>query len=93
MGSNKITFNEGEKREITAIVTSKNQKETVVIASADYELKKAVDGSIVQKGSCEITGNEATVFLDLAKKGEYNLKVISSVGREVIISKTTITVK
>ena len=54
MGVNKITFNKGEKREVTATITSKNPKETVVVASAEFELRKASDCSIVQKGTCEV---------------------------------------
>lgn len=93
MGINKITFNKGEKREVTATITSKNPKETVVVASAEFELRKTSDCSIVQKGSCEVTGNEVVVFLDLAKKGDYKLKIISSVGREVVISKALVVVE
>lgn len=93
MAVNKITFYEGEKREVTATVTSRNSKETAVIASAEFELRKTYDNSIIQKGSCEVIGNEATVFLDLVKKGEYELKVISSVGREVVINKTLVVVE
>lgn len=89
----KITFNEGEKREVTATVTSKNIKEAVVIASADFELRRTDNNMIVQEGACEVIRNEATSFLDLAKRGSYELKVISRVGREVIISKVNIDVK
>ena len=89
----KITFNEGEKRELTAIITSKNRKETVVIASAEYEFTKTFDGTVIQKGSCEVSGNEATVLLDLAQKGDYELEVTASVGREVIIKKVLVAVE
>lgn len=91
---NRIVFNEGEKREVTAVITSRNQKETVIIASANYELKKTTfDGAIIQKGSCEVSGNEATVLLDLAQKGNYELEVFASVGREVIIKKVLVIVE
>ena len=90
---NKLTFEEGEKREVLAVITSRNSKEAVVIASADFELKKTLGGAVIQTGSCEIAGNEVTAFLDLTKKGEYELKITSYVGREKIIKKTTITVK
>lgn len=90
---NKLTFYKGEKREVTATITSKNTKEVVVIASAEYELFNTCDNSIVQKGSGEITGNEVTVLLDLIKKGNYKLKITSHVGREVIINKTFIDIK
>ena len=90
---NSFKFKKGEKRELTAVVNSKNPKDVVVIASSEYELKKSLDGSIVQKGSCEIEGNEATVFLDLSQKGKFELEITSSVGREVIKSKSSIVVE
>ena len=93
MGVNKITFHEGERRELTATVTSKNPKETVVIASAEFELRKVYDDSLVQSGSCDVVGNEATVFLDLNLKGNFVLKTTSYVGREVIIKKILVDVE
>lgn len=93
MPTNKITFYEGEKREVTATVTSKDPKETVVITSAKYELQKTYDDSIIQEGSCEIDGNEATALLDLSKKGEYKLTITSQVGREVLVKKTLVVIK
>lgn len=93
MAVNKITFHEGEKREITAVITSKNLQDLVIIASADYELKKTGDSAVVQKGSCEIEGNEVTIFLDLIERGVYELKITASVGREVIIDKTLVVVE
>ena len=89
----KITFHQGEKRKVTATVTSKNIKDAVVIADARFELSKVNNNQVIQKGSCEVKRNEATSFLDLSEKGNFELKVISSVGREVIISKVLIDVE
>ena len=86
-----ISFNEGEKRELTATINSKNADEVVVIASAEFELKK-FSGEIAQQGACEISGNEATIFLDLAEKGSYELKTTFYVGREVIKKKRIVKV-
>lgn len=93
MAADKITFYKGEKREVTATVTSKNSMDTVIIASADFELRKSANKVLVQKGTCEVSRNEATALLDLAEKGEFELKVISFVGREKVISKTLIEVE
>lgn len=93
MGTSKLTFIEGEKREVTATITSKNPEETVVIASANFELIKKSDNSVLQSGNCEIEGNEVTVFLDLTAKGSYVLKIASNVGREVIKSKVNVEVE
>ena len=93
MAANKLTFYEGEKREVTSTVTSRNSKEAVVIASAEYELRKVLNNSIVQTGSGEIEGNEVTVLLDFIEKGSYELKVTSYVGREKIIAKTLIDIE
>lgn len=93
MGTNKMTFIEGEKREVTATITSKNPDERVVIASAHFELLKKSNNSVIQNGTCEIAGNEVTVLLDLAEKGNYVLKITSNVGREVIKSKVHVEVE
>jgi hypothetical protein len=92
MHNDEIIFNEGEKRELTATVSSYNSKEVVVIASATFELKKQFGGEIVQEGQCEVVGSEAIVFLDLAEKGSYELEVTTRVGREEIIKKAIIKV-
>ena len=88
-----MTFIEGEKREVTATITSKNPDETVVIADAHFELLKKSNNSVIQSGACEFTGNEVTVLLDLAEKGSYVLKITSNVGREVIKSKVLVDVE
>lgn len=93
MAVNKITFHEGEKREVTVVVTSRNLQELVIIADASYELKKTSDNEIVQRGSCEIEGSEVTIFLELVERGMYELKVTALVGREVIIEKTLVVVE
>lgn len=93
MAVNKITFHEGEKREVNVIVTSKNLQDLVVITDAQYELKKTSDNTVVQKGSCEIEDNEVTIFLDLIERGVYELKITARVGREVIIDKTLVVVE
>lgn len=94
MLADEIKFYEGEKREITAVIHSKKPKETVVIAKAEYELKKQFGDEILQSGNCEIEGAEATVFLDFElPKGNYTLKIKSKVGREVIISKVPIEIE
>lgn len=91
MLADEIKFYEGEKREITAVIHSKNPKDTIVIVEAEYELKKQFGDEILQSGNCEIKGAEATVFLDFElPKGNYTLKIKSSVGREVIISKVPV---
>lgn len=89
----KIIFYEGEKREVSSTVHPINTKETAVIARAEFELKKAYDGSIVQNGLCEINGNEAVAFLDFATKGSYELEITSYVGREVIIGKILVEIE
>lgn len=88
-----ITFNEGEKRELTATIRSEKENDVVVIASAKFELKK-FSGDVVQSGICEISdsGNEATIFLDLAEKGSYELETEFNVGREVIKKKRIVKV-
>lgn len=91
--NSKLTFYEGEKREVTAIINSINSDERVVIASSNYELTAIYDNSVAQRGECEIRDNEVTVYLDLNLKGDYELKITSQVGREVIISKQLITIK
>lgn len=93
MAADKLTFYKGEKREVTATVTSKNPMDTVVVASAKFELRKSSSKTLVQKGSCEVSGNEATALLDLAEKGEFELKVTFFVGREEVIDKTTVVVE
>ena len=93
MAVNKLTFEEGEKREVTTTITSANSKETIVIASAEFELVKAYGNSVTQKGNCEIIGNQAISFLDLAQKGEYELKVTMKVGREVVIKTTLVVIE
>lgn len=93
MAVNKITFHEGEKREVNVTVTSRNSQDLVVIALANYELKRTSDNTIAQQGSCEVKGSEITIFLDLVERGMYELKVTASVGREVIIDRTLVVVE
>lgn len=93
MCTDEIRFYEGEKREVTAIVRSRNSDEAVVIAKAEYELKKQFNDEILQSGNCEINGAEATAFLDFdLPEGNYTLKIKSNVGREVIISKVLVVI-
>lgn len=94
MGVDELKFYKGEKREITATVRSKNSKETVVIASAEFEVKKQFSEEVVQSGVCERNGAEATCCLDLNLPcGNYEVKIKSCVGREVIISKVRVEVE
>lgn len=90
MCGNEINFFEGERKEIKATIRSKTPNETVVITSADFELTNRYNGSIVQQGPCEVDGNEAAILLELNEKGNYELKITASVGREVIIEKAVI---
>ena len=89
----KLTFFKGEKREVTAVIYSVDPKEPVVIAASKYELKKTNDNSVVQEGSCEIKDNIVVVLLDFAEKGNYELTIESSVGREVIIDKILVIIE
>jgi hypothetical protein len=89
----KFVFYEGEKREITAVITSRTSKELVVIASAEYKLIKTYDNTVVQEGSCDISGNEVRIYLEFDQKGKYELQVTSSVGREKIIDKIDVIVE
>lgn len=92
MHNDEIIFNEGEKRELTASVSSKNSGEVVVVASAEFELVDQATEEVVQAGNCEVLGDEAVVFLDLAEKGRYTLKTTLKVGREVIVDTRTVKV-
>lgn len=92
MIKNTIRFHEGEKRELTATVTSRNCQETVVIVSATFELIKVFNNTVVQTGTCEIIGNKINIFLDLVKSGSYELKTTLLVGKETIIDKINIEV-
>lgn len=93
MCTDEIRFFEGEKREVTAVVRSRNSDESVIIASAEYELKKQFSDEVLQSGKCEIKANEATAFLDFnLSKGNYQLEIKSNVGREVIISKVLVVI-
>ena len=87
-----IVFKVGEKRELTMTVHSDDSNENVVIASAEFELREQFGDKTVQRGSCEVDGAEAVVFLDLAEKGLHELKVTAYVGREVIIKTANIKV-
>lgn len=89
----KFVFYEGEKREITAVITSRTSKELVVIASAEYKLIKTYDNTVIQEGSCDISGNEVRIYLDFNQKGNFELEVTSAVGKEVIIDKIAIGVE
>jgi hypothetical protein len=89
----KITFYKGEKRNVTATITSRNIKEAVVINSATFELINTDTKQVVQSGTCEHKGNEAVAFLDLSAAGHFELVVTSQVGREEIISKCPIDVE
>lgn len=92
MHNGEIIFYEGEKRELTATVHSEKPDEAVTIASAEFELRNQLTDEIVQSGGCEVEGCEALVYLDLAAKGVYELKVTSHVGREDIVDKHIIKV-
>jgi hypothetical protein len=92
MHKGEIVFYEGEKRELTATVHSEDPDEVVVIASAEFELRAQLTGEVVQSGVCEVNDCGAVVFLDLAEKGSYELKVTTHVGREDIVDKHLIRV-
>lgn len=86
-----LKFYKGEKREVTATVRSSKPKETVVIASAEFEVKKQFSEEVVQSGACERNGAEATCCLDLNLPcGNYEIKIKSFVGREIIIGKARV---
>lgn len=94
MGADELKFYKGEKREVTATVRSRNPKETVVIASAEYEVRKQFSEEVVQSGTCEINGAEATCCLDLNLPcGNYEIEIKSCVGREVIIKKARVEIE
>lgn len=82
----KLKFYKGERREVTALVRSGNSKETIVIALAEFEVRKQFSEEVVQSGTCEINGAEATALLDLSlPSGSYIAKITAYVGREIII--------
>lgn len=93
---NEIKFYEGEKREINAIIRSKNPNEIVVVTSSTFELKKKCDGEdeTVQTGTCETAGSEITIFLDCSiGKGTYILTITSVIGRETVIDKIKVKIE
>ena len=92
MSDRKIHFYEGERKEVTATVRSKTSNEVVVITSSTFEVTRVRDNTVVQKGTCEISGNEATALLEINQKGVLELKITACVGREVVIEKAEIKV-
>ncbi len=82
-------FFTGERRYITATVFPENKGEAVVASDAEFELIEAVSREVIQKGKCEIKGNDtARVFLDLTDvaEGNYELRVTMEAMPEKIKS-------
>ncbi|MCM1364719.1 MAG: hypothetical protein NC122_06375 [Faecalibacterium sp.] len=88
-----INFYAGETKQITVFVRpSRNVHEIVVVTRAEYQLTKQYEKDVIEKGSCEINGNEVSVMLGIEESGMYELKVTMQVGRETRIKKSLIRV-
>lgn len=74
----------GERKEITATISPKDENEVVVINSATFEVERISDKSIIQNDNCEISGNEACALLEIDTAGIFGLRITAYVGREVV---------
>lgn len=84
MYSDTFHFYEGERKEITATVSPKNENEVVVITSATFELERVSDKTVIQTDNCEISGNEISMLLEVDTAGIFGLTMTAYVGKEVV---------
>lgn len=87
-----LEFKKGEVQYVTAKVRPETVNEIAVINSASYEFTDYENKTLIQKGDCEIEGDELRALIDFSEEGVYTLTITVQVGKETIIGDKIISV-
>lgn len=86
-----LEFDVGEKKYVSAIIRTNNEKDTIIINDAKWELYDSPTNQI-DNGTCLVSGDEVFALIEANEKGNYILKFIVTIGPERIIEKIALKV-
>lgn len=87
-----MTFQKGEKKVISAVVTPADDNELLIISTATYDIYDR-NGTSVKSGNLEVDGNEISLLYEANTEGYFTLKITVVVGKETIIEKESLIVE